>query len=89
MKAPIKVFFRTTPQKLTQVKNFDPRKDPCKNFDTRKNIFHLRNPRKKNNARKKYFNPRNPRNPRNNLTHATHTPMHPRNPRTNITNVTT
>ena len=79
VKAPMKIFFRTTPQKLTQVKNFDPRK----------NIFHLRNPRKKNNARKKYFNPRNPRNPRNNLTHATHTPMHPRNPRTNITHVTT
>ena len=62
VKAPIKVSFRTTPQKLIQVKNFDPRKRPCKKFDTRKNIFHLRNPRKKNNGRKKYFNPRNPRN---------------------------
>ena len=39
----------------------------AENFDSRKNIFDLRNPRKK------YVDPRNPRNPRKNLTQATHT----------------
>ena len=60
MKAPIKIFFRTTHQKLTQAKIFDPRKDPLKN------TFDPRNPRKIYDPRKKYFDPRNPRNPRNN-----------------------
>ena len=66
MKAPIKIFFRTTPQKLTQAKIFDPRKDP------RKNIFDPRNQRKNYDLRKKYFDPPNSRNPRNNWTHAPH-----------------
>ena len=51
--------------------------------------FDPRNPRKNNDPRKKYFDPRNPRNPRKNLTLATHTLANPRNPRTHVNHVTT
>ena len=50
--------------------------------------FDPRNPRKNNDPRKKYFDPRNPRNPLKNLTHATHTLANPRNPRTHVNHVT-
>ena len=80
-KAPIKIFFRTTPQKLTQAKVFVPRKYPCKN------IFDQRNPRKNYDPHKKYFDPRNPRNPRNNWIHVTQAPTQPI--RTHVTYVTT
>ena len=53
----------------------------AENFDPRKNIFDLRNPRKK------YVDPRNPRRPRKNLTQATHGPTDPRNPHTHVTHV--